>query len=165
MTMNQENSSTPSGLAWFIGGLIFLLALTVLWVGFFKGPQIARPSSGLQVATIGIAGGAEIPDDAPLAEVIAPNTLNAGPIALAPEQPVVVAGAAASGGLRVHADARRDAPVLEVYSDGTELTILDPSGDYTTYPVQNEGAAWYRVRDQNGLVSWAEGEFLSPVGQ
>lgn len=117
------------------------------------------------MAQVSEAGGEQVPDDAPLAEVLAPPPSDNAPAAFAPDQNVVVTGAEAAGGLRVHADAQADAPVLEVYTDGEVLTILDPSGDYSTYPVLNDNATWYRVRDQNGLVSWAESQFLSPAGQ
>ncbi|MCB0088619.1 MAG: SH3 domain-containing protein [Caldilineaceae bacterium] len=162
--MNQNTPSAPPVVVWLLGGMVFLLALLALWIGFFKGPNLTSQSSTLQVAPVSTAGGAQVPDDAPIAEVAVPAPAQAQP-ALAPEQTVVVTGAAASGGLRVRADANQDAPVLEVYVDDTVLTILDPSGDYSTYPVQNNGTSWYRVRDQNGLVSWADGQFLSPAGQ
>lgn len=164
--MNQNTPSAPSAAMWLIGGVVFLLALFALWIGFFNGPDPASQSANLQVAPLPNAGGAQVPDDAPIAEVTVPSPpADIRPAVLAPEQIVMVTGAGAVGGLRVHADASQEAPILEVYIDDTVLTIVDPSGDYATYPVQNDGAAWYRVRDQNGLVSWAEGKFLKPVGQ
>lgn len=57
--------------------------------------------------------------------------------------------------LRLYADATTRAPVLEVYPAGALFTVVEPSGAYTTYPVQREARTWYRLQAADGLVGWA----------
>ncbi|MEZ4662486.1 MAG: hypothetical protein R2911_33455 [Caldilineaceae bacterium] len=80
-------------------------------IGFLMAP--IWPANPLtQVAPVPNVCGAQVPDDAPLAEVTVPPPADVQPAVLAPEQIVMVTGAGASGGLRVHADASQDAPIL-----------------------------------------------------
>jgi hypothetical protein len=57
--------------------------------------------------------------------------------------------------LRLYADASINAPIMEVYATDELFTIVEPSGTYTTYPVQDEGRSWYRLQASDGLVGWA----------
>jgi hypothetical protein len=57
--------------------------------------------------------------------------------------------------LWLHADASMHAPVMEVYAAGELFTVVEPSGTYTTYPVQNGERTWIRLQATDGLVGWA----------
>lgn len=56
--------------------------------------------------------------------------------------------------VRLYTDATTSAVVMGVYAPGTQFTVLDPSGDYALYPVENAGQLWYRLRAADGLVGW-----------
>jgi hypothetical protein len=58
--------------------------------------------------------------------------------------------------LRLYADADPNSPLLDAYVAGTRFEVLEPSGEYDSYPVRHGGAAWVRVRAEDGLVGWAE---------
>jgi hypothetical protein len=61
----------------------------------------------------------------------------------------------ASGGrVELHADAAEDALVLDSFGSGVALEVLDPGGDFTSYPVEVDGQSWVRVRAADGLVGW-----------
>lgn len=75
---------------------------------------------------------------------------DAGPTFAVGDQAIVVAIEGAS----LRSDAGENAPVMQLYPMGDLLTILRPSGDYEGYPVEVDGAAWYRVRAADGLVGW-----------
>lgn len=56
--------------------------------------------------------------------------------------------------VRLYTDATTSALVMGVYAPGERFTVLDPSGEYALYPVDNEGRLWYRLRAPDGLVGW-----------
>ncbi len=57
--------------------------------------------------------------------------------------------------LTLYADASTTATPLVTYNAAPlDLVVIEPSGDYAGYPVENEGQQWYRLRDENGLVGW-----------
>jgi hypothetical protein len=56
--------------------------------------------------------------------------------------------------VEVYADASLESMVLDSYGEGVALEVLDPSGDYTSYPVMADGHGWARVRAADGLVGW-----------
>lgn len=73
------------------------------------------------------------------------------------DAPVLAAGdmvGAVDGRVEIYADASLDALVLDSFGTGVELEVLDPSGDYETYPVVVDGHGWARVRAADGLVGW-----------
>lgn len=57
--------------------------------------------------------------------------------------------------LRLMAGPSSAALVLEVYKADATLTVIEPSGVVTTYPISAEGRAWYRLQAEDGLVGWA----------
>lgn len=70
-----------------------------------------------------------------------------------------VADAAAeseNGGLRLYATASLDSPTRELYSPGQPFVLVEPSEDFEAYPVEVGGISWVRVRDENGLLGWAD---------
>lgn len=62
--------------------------------------------------------------------------------------------------VRLYTDATTSALVMGVYASGERFTVLDPSGEYALYPVENEGLLWYRLRAADGLVGWGVADQL-----
>jgi hypothetical protein len=56
----------------------------------------------------------------------------------------------------LYADAGEASPRFGVYDAGTVLTVIEAGGDYAAYPVEVDGARWYRVRAPDGLVGWMQ---------
>lgn len=65
--------------------------------------------------------------------------------------------------VRLYTDATIDALVMNVYASGERFTLLDASGDYAVYPVEQGGRRWYRLRAADGLVGWGDAAQLAPV--
>jgi hypothetical protein len=65
--------------------------------------------------------------------------------------------------LRLYTDATTDALVMNLYPAGERFTLLDASGDYAAYPVEQEGRRWYRLRAADGLVGWGDAAQLAPA--
>jgi hypothetical protein len=63
----------------------------------------------------------------------------------------------------LHADTTLDSLVLDTINAGVAMTVIEPSGADVTYPVENEGYGWVRVRSADGLVGWAITDGLSRV--
>lgn len=68
-----------------------------------------------------------------------------------------------SGDVLVYAEPSLEAQVLDSYAAGVALTVLEPGGDFTAYPVEVEGQGWVRVRAADGLVGWTPAAGLTPV--
>lgn len=66
-------------------------------------------------------------------------------------------------GLTLQTDASIRAASMERYRPGTAFTVLEPNGDYATYPVQQDGHTWYRFQASDGLVGWAMIEAIVPA--
>jgi hypothetical protein len=67
------------------------------------------------------------------------------------------------GSVRLYADATTSAPFLDSYGRATTFTVLEPSGEYDQYPVQQDERTWVRVRAADGLVGWAATDTLAPA--
>jgi len=65
--------------------------------------------------------------------------------------------------LRLYTDATTDALVMNLYPAGDRFTLLDASGDYAAYPVEQGGRRWYRLRAADGLVGWGDAAQLTPA--
>jgi hypothetical protein len=52
--------------------------------------------------------------------------------------------------------------VLDSIAEGSILTVMEPGGDFASYPVEQEGQSWVRVRAADGLVGWTPTEGLVP---
>lgn len=63
----------------------------------------------------------------------------------------------------LYIDATADALVMNVYAPGARFTLLDASGDYAVYPVEQAGQRWYRLRAADGLVGWGDAAQLAPA--
>ncbi len=95
-----------------------------------------------------------IPTPAP---TFTPTPVAAMRVVFAPDDQVV----SQAGRLAVYAQAAADAPVLDSVGEGVPLTVLEPSGDYTGYPVIAGGHGWVRVRAADGLVGWVVTDTLA----
>lgn len=71
-----------------------------------------------------------------------------------------VVGETRDSGLRLYATASLDAPTREIYGVGEHLTLIEPSDDFDAYPVVVDGISWVRVRDDDGLIGWANWSLL-----
>ncbi len=65
--------------------------------------------------------------------------------------------------LSLYADATATAMLMKSYAAATEFTVIEPSGEYDSYPVVSSEQQWYRVRAADGLVGWAIAEQLAPL--
>ena len=110
-----------------------------------------EPAATPTVEATAAAGGMVMPTTAAatqaapatLAPTAAPALLIGDTVQALPEQQV-----------RLYTDATTSALVMGVYAPGERFTVLDPSGEYALYPVENEGRLWYRLRAGDGLVGW-----------
>lgn len=104
-----------------------------------------EPEATPTVAATPAAGGMVMPTaaaTATLAPTPVPALLIGDTVQALPDQQV-----------RLYTDATTSA-VMGVYTPGERFTVLDPSGEYALYPVENEGRLWYRLRAADGLVGW-----------
>ena len=62
---------------------------------------------------------------------------------------------------RLYSDANHDALVMDQLTSGEFLIVIEPSSEYDTYPVENEGKHWIRVRAVDGLVGWVDASTLT----
>jgi len=65
--------------------------------------------------------------------------------------------------LSLYADATDAAMLMKSYAAATQFTVIEPSGDYDTYPIVTSEDQWYRVRADDGLVGWVTAEQLAPL--
>ncbi len=96
----------------------------------------------------------------PTATVAPPTTVAEPPVEDAQITPGQVLLAVET--VRLYGDASRQALVLNQYSATAAFTVLEPSGEYTTYPVTQESTDWYRLRAADGLVGWLPAAELAP---
>lgn len=61
----------------------------------------------------------------------------------------------AAGKLRLYADPDASAQRLAQYPADAVFVVVEPTGEFKAYPVENGGARWYRLRAADGLVGWA----------
>lgn len=59
-----------------------------------------------------------------------------------------------SGDVSIYAEPSLDSQVLDSYAAGVALTVLEPGGDFSAYPVEIDGQGWVRVRAADGLAGW-----------
>lgn len=135
-----------------------LIVVLVVACGGDEEPE-ATPTS----ATTPAAGGMVMPT----AATVAQTDTQTATVAAAPVAPVLFIGDAVqvlpATELRLYTDATTSANVMNLYAPGERFTILDPSGDYAIYPVERDGALWYRLRAPDGLVGWSAADQLGPV--
>lgn len=69
----------------------------------------------------------------------------------------------AAAAVRMYADAATSSLVLDRFDPGALFTVVEPSGDYGAYPVENQGEGWVRVRSDDGLVGWVRVADVAPA--
>jgi len=149
---------------WVFGIVILALVIFTLWLGFGAGRRNEAIRAEVQMTPR--AGGTVMPTSSPTPPPTATGAAasSAEPdetsFPMRPGQRVLLVGEAGDS-IPLHADARVHAPPFNVYPAGTQLTILEPSGEYSDYPVRSDDLAWYRVRDANGLVGWIQADRLT----
>ncbi|MEZ4728318.1 MAG: hypothetical protein R3E79_14385 [Caldilineaceae bacterium] len=118
-----------------------------------------EPAVPPTVAATPAAGGMVMPTAA--------ATVASAPTAIPTAADVLLIGdtvqSLAETGLRLYTDATSDASVMNVYDQDASFTVLDPSGEYAIYPVEQAGHVWYRLRAPDGLVGWGMAEQLTAV--
>ncbi|MCB0107234.1 MAG: hypothetical protein KDE53_15045 [Caldilineaceae bacterium] len=117
------------------------------------GADEATPTVGVTPA----AGGMVVPTATP--EVATPTAT----VAEATVAPTFLPGDVfvAADRVLLYTDASAAAMVMNQYEAGAPFTVLAPSGDYATYPVEVNGEQWYRLRADDGLVGWLPASALT----
>ena len=72
---------------------------------------------------------------------------------------VVISGTS-SQGVRIRAGAGVDFLTQGIYYDGDAFFVLPNSDPQASYPVENDGYVWWRLRAADGLIGWTVEEFL-----
>jgi len=144
------------------GLMPLLLVLLLILAGCGGGEPSAPPPAASADAT-GVTvetGGMALPAPAGAAGADQPP---AEPPPAAAERPVIPVGSlvTASATAAVYAAPDRAAPRFAEYAAGSRLTVVEPDGDWTAYPVAVEGERWVRVRAEDGLVGWVMEDALA----
>jgi hypothetical protein len=143
---------------------VVVLAIIVLLVACGGNDEPVEPPT---VEATPAAGGMVMPTLVVAETGVVTESVVVDPQAAAPPSVALLIGdavaAQADQGLRLYNDATATAMVMNVYATGEQLTVLDPSGDYASYPVENGGRLWYRLRAPDGLVGWGAADQI--VGQ
>jgi hypothetical protein len=75
----------------------------------------------------------------------------------------VVIVSTGTSGVRLRAGAGLNFLTQGIYSDGDPFFVMPGSDPDTTYPVENDGYTWWRVRSADGLIGWTVQQFLEPA--
>jgi hypothetical protein len=152
---------------WLMGAGLALVFVVAIWLLFFRGNDTAdrqlTPAPGL-------AGSAALPE----AEVDGDSAIDptAEPLPTATAVPLFTAGQSvivantAGAGIRLRNQPGTAGLTLAIYPEGESFTVLNPDGEYSSYPVEADGYRWYRIQIANdsdeNLTGWAAGDFLAP---
>ena len=156
---------------WIVLALFCALLLNAAWLSIRSlrgdlaesvGLQSLQPLAGGMI----LPGGEALIDAPPLGETAIFSAVDMAPASnllrsslpvrplldvLVPGQPVVANDPV---GVKLYSDASVNAPVMAIYAEGTAFTVLEPSGDYGAYPIEQAGHRWYRLRAADGLIGW-----------
>jgi hypothetical protein len=148
---------------WLMGAGVALVFVLAIWLLFFRDTGSAdrqlSPAPGL-VGSAALSEAESEPVVDPTPEVAPTATpapiLNVG-------QTVVVANTAGAG-IRLRSEPGTAGTTLAIYQEGDRFTVLNPDGEYSSYPVEADNYRWYRIQiadnpDEN-LTGWAAGDFL-----
>jgi hypothetical protein len=133
-----------------------LLSALIVFLVLLAACGDSAPERADDLALTPQAGGLVLPTALPPA-TLAPTSQPAS-VALSGSDTLTVGQTVRAVGeqpLRLQADAHTGAPVLEVYPPGATFTVIEPSGDFTDYPVEVDNRSWYRLEAADGLVGWA----------
>lgn len=145
---------------WVFGIIIVALVLVTVGIGWMVRDPDTSLNAEMQITPRSV--GVSVPTDATPAEAVATPTAEPTPTPriLEPGQVVTVSGGS-NGTAPIYADADTQSTLLNVYQDLASVTVIEPSGDYSGYPVVNGNSQWYRVRDAAGLVGWMQADHLA----
>lgn len=159
--------------AWLNWAAVTLAVLIVAGVFFLSARQLSAPQNGVSANQMellqGAVGGMLLNTDAePTASEGGDEGTDDAAPAPATSVParVVVVGETLTnpaGRVRLYADADPNARFLDSYAQGGRFMVMEPSGDFSDYPVVVADAAWVRVRAGDGLVGWTPVEALEPA--
>ena len=160
--MSNTTGSSSSKTTWLIAIVAAIIVLVSILVGIFLLLRSAEPNTAATQMTP-VIGGTTAPTATPIPVKSDPTDEAVPPAAALAVGAVAVVASQDGLGIRVYSDARGDALVMDLYPDGAEFTVLEPSGEYDEYPVEQNGAQWVRVRTADGLVGWADVSELAPI--
>lgn len=153
---------------WFMGAGLVLVLLFAIWLIFLRednglAERQLTPAPGL-VGSAALSQGA---DEAESAVELAPQaepTATAVPVFSAGQ--VVVVANTAGAGIRLRNQPGTAGLTLAIYQEGDTFMVLNPDGEYSSYPVEADGYRWYRIQitgnPEENLTGWAAGDFLQP---
>jgi hypothetical protein len=150
---------------WLMGAGLALVFLVAIWLLFFRSNDTAdrqlTPAPGL-------AGSAALSESETETESAADPTPE--PLPTATAMPLLTAGQTvvvtntAGAGIRLRNQPGTAGLTLAIYPEGESFIVLNPDGEYSSYPVEADGYRWYRIQIANdsdeNLTGWAAGDFL-----
>jgi len=167
MAQSNAKPSILTRLIWL------LIALLILPLGFAVWSVYQNSQSGQTIESelITPEAGGMVVATAPTTDIVALTSESRATIGVAETdstpnlQPGQTVAAGAASGLRLYTEPRLDSPVMDVYGEGALFTVVEPSGEYGTYPVGDSEREWYRLRAADGLVGWAILDGLTPTAE
>jgi hypothetical protein len=153
---------------WLMGSGLALVLLIAFWSIFLRGGADPVDRQLTPVAA-GLVGSAPLSDtagvDAETAVEPTPEPVpTATPVPILTAGQVVVVANTAGAGIRLRNQPGTGGLTLAIYPEGESFTVLNPDGDYSSYPVEVDGYRWYRIQIANNpdenLTGWAAGDFL-----
>ena len=188
--MNKSRSlwETLNRPAWWIIGLVLLLIVMAFYFGLMRPAgeltQLLRlepdatptPELLAEIEITPVVGGTTAPTATPnVAASVNAGAATTETLVEAPDEVDAAASLLQIGqrvtllpgeSLTLYADASANATPLVTYDAAPlDLIVIEPSGDYAGYPVENGGQQWYRLRDENGLVGWVGAEAIARSNQ
>ena len=161
-TGQRPRRGLPCGtLVLLLIGLLILAGVAFLLVGPPLPASVEPTPTPTPTATVAL------PTPAP---TVTPRVIPS-PTAPAPPTPEaafaigerVVIVSTGSSGVRLRAGAGLDFLTQGIYNDGDPFFVMPGSDPDTTYPVENDGYTWWRVRAADGLIGWTVQQFLEPA--
>lgn len=173
----QWDSNTPDGSRgrrlgrttpfWLMGGGLVLVLVVAFWLIFSLGnngdDRQLTPAPGVADSAALSQGTIETE---PVAEPTPEPEPTATPVPVFTPGQIVVVANTAGAGIRLRNEPGTGGTTLAIYEDGDRFTILNPDGEYSSYPIEADGYRWYRIQitgnPEENLSGWAAGDFLTP---
>lgn len=148
--------------------LILGLIVVVLPAGCGGNLAVSSPTPtaiAVEVEVGGMSLTGDSPDGAAAAESRGVTSEDEDSTALSVEAVLLETGnrVSALGKIRILDDASPQAGAMAEYPAGATFRVVEPGGDFVTYPVEINGVRWYRVRAEDGLVGWIMADGVEPI--